>query len=253
MQGGESLFPNKYINNIILRKPIDIESYLSKLSAIRYLIDNQSLSITSDVTFFVGENGTGKSTLLEAIAVAYGFNPEGGTRNFKFSTTNSHSELYEHLTLSKGKHAKDGFFLRAESFYNVASNIDEMDKEPGGPPIILSYGGVSLHNQSHGESFLALVQNRFGGNGMYILDEPEAALSPMRLLTLIAEIDALVKKNSQFIIATHSPILMAFPDAEILEFSELGIKSVSYKETEHYQLTRRFLENPDKVLRYLLE
>lgn len=129
-----------------------------------------------------------------------------------------------------------------------------MDKEPSGsPPIISSYGGVSLHNQSHGESFLALVQNRFGGNGMYILDEPEAALSPMRLLTLIAEIDTLVKNNSQFIIATHSPILMAFPDAEILEFSEFGIKSVSYKETEHYQLTRRFLENPDKMLRYLLE
>ena len=120
-------------------------------------------------------------------------------------------------------------------------------------PLLNSYGGVSLHEQSHGESFLALVQNRFGGNGIYILDEPEAALSPSRLLTLIAEIDRLVKKNSQFIIATHSPILMAFPDAQIYQLTENGMESVSYRDTEHYQLTRRFLENPEKMLRYVLE
>lgn len=185
----------QYISSVILKKPIDRQSYLSNIPAIKYLAVNKSLPLSNNVTFFVGENGTGKSTLIEAIAVAYGFNPEGGTKNFNFATNQSHSDLWKYLTLSKGKFAKDGFFLRAESFYNVASNIDDMDKEPSfSPPLIDSYGGISLHNQSHGESFLALLQNRFGGNGVYILDEPEAALSPMRLLTLIVEIDNLVKK-----------------------------------------------------------
>lgn len=246
------MFSSQYITKIILNKHIDNQSYLLNLPAIKYLVD-KSLTLSSKVTFFVGENGTGKSTLIEAIAVAYGFNPEGGTKNFNFSTNESHSDLWKYITLSKGKYAKDGFFLRAESFYNVASNIDKMDEESSfSPPLINSYGGVSLHRQSHGESFLALVQNRFSGNGIYILDEPEAALSPMRLLTLIVEIDNLVKKNSQFIIATHSPILMAFPNAEIIEFSQKGIKSVNYKDTEHYQITRSFLENPGKMLKYLL-
>lgn len=203
---------------------------------------------------FVGENGTGKSTLLEAVAVAYGFNPEGGTKNFDFSTEDSHSELWQALTLVKRGFASDGFFLRAESFYNVASNIDQMDRTPSfGGRIIDSYGGVSLHHRSHGESFLALVQNRFGGHGVYLLDEPEAALSPTRQLTLLAQIHALVERDSQFIIATHSPILMAYPGAEILEFSEDGIRSAAYRETEHYQVTRRFLEDPERMLRYLLE
>jgi len=185
----------QYISSVILKKPINRQSYLSNIPAIKYLAVNKSLPLSNNVTFFVGENGTGKSTLIEAIAVAYGFNPEGGTKNFNFATNQSHSDLWKHLTLSKGKFAKDGFFLRAESFYNVASNIEDLDKEPSfSPPLIDSYGGISLHNQSHGESFLALLQNRFGGNGVYILDEPEAALSPMRLLTLIVEIDNLVKK-----------------------------------------------------------
>ncbi|KAF5062094.1 AAA domain, putative AbiEii toxin, Type IV TA system [anaerobic digester metagenome] len=234
-----------YIRDVALTSPVSGESYLSQIPAVQYLKENKRLSFTSPITFFVGENGTGKSTLLEAIAIAYGFNAEGGTKNFQFSTNNSHSELYKHLTLLKAAFSKDGFFLRAESFYNVASYVDEVSA-------IASYGGTSLHDQSHGESFLALVQNRFKGNGMYILDEPEAALSPLRLLTLMAEIDFLVKNNSQFIIATHSPILMTFPDAEILEFSKNGIQSVSYKETEHYQITRSFLENPEKMLKHLL-
>lgn len=239
----------RFINSVYLNKKVVRDSYLYNLPIVRYLIEDE-ISFENDVTFFVGENGTGKSTLLEAIAVAYGFNPEGGTKNFTFSTNSTHSELCDYLTISKSKYAKDGFFLRAESFYNVATNIDELDKEL---PLLQSYGGVSLHKQSHGESFLSLIQNRFGGNGLYILDEPEAALSPSRLLTLIAEIHSLVKKNSQFIIATHSPILMAFPNAQIYQLTGDGLETVSYKETEHYQLTKSFLENPEQILKYLLE
>ncbi|MBR6559138.1 MAG: AAA family ATPase [Clostridia bacterium] len=243
----------RYIDSILFDNKLDKDSYLKDLAVVKYLSYKRQLSFSSNVTFFVGENGTGKSTLIEAIAVAYGFNAEGGTKNFNFSTGKTHSELCKHLILSKPGHAKDGFFLRAESLYNVATNIDNMDKLPSfDPPVIESYGGVSLHEQSHGESFLAIVQNRFRGNGLYILDEPEAALSPMRLLTLMVEIDTLVKKDSQFIIATHSPILMTFPGAEILEFSQKGIEKVNYRDTEHYQITKRFLDNPEKMLHYLL-
>ena len=243
----------KYINSVLFDNQLEQNSYLNALPIIKYLSNKITLSFSSPVTFFVGENGTGKSTLLEAIAVAYGFNAEGGSRNFTFSTNATHSELYKHITISKRDFAKDGFFLRAESLYNVATNIDDMDSAPSfDPPIIEGYGGVSLHHQSHGESFLSIVQNRFFGNGLYILDEPEAALSPMRLLTLMVEMNELVKKDSQFIIATHSPILMAFPHAEILQFSKNGIQRVNYQDTEHYQVTKRFLENPDKMLNYLL-
>lgn len=235
-----------YIKDVLLSSGIDKESYLSTLPAVAHLMESKKLSFSEKVTFFVGENGTGKSTLLEAIAVAYGFNPEGGTKNFLFSTNDTHSELCDHLTLSKKAFPKDGFFLRAESFYNVASYVDDVGA-------VHNYGGTSLHQQSHGESFLALVQNRLSGNGLYLFDEPEAALSPTRLLVLLAEIHRLADNNSQFIIATHSPILMAFPNAEILEFSEKGIQPKKYKDTEHYQITRRFLENPEKMLKYLLE
>ena len=243
----------QYICEIIYDKKLDRSSYLVDIPAVKHL-ESSSIRLDRPVTIFIGENGTGKSTLLEAIAVAYGFNPEGGTKNFDFSTNETHSELYRHLTLSRRAYAKDGFFLRAESLYNVATSIDQMDSEPSfGPPIIESYGGVSLHRQSHGESFLAIVQNRFGGNGLYILDEPEAALSPMRILTLIAEIDRLVKADSQFIIATHSPMLMAFPNARVLELSSDGIYPVNYRDTEHYQTMRDFLNNPERILHYLLE
>lgn len=248
------MLDRQYITSVILNKPVREDSYLFRLPVVRHLQDCGPLPLKHNVTFFVGENGTGKSTLLEAIAVAFGFNAEGGTKNFGFSTSSTHSELFRHITLAKSRLAKDGFFLRAESFYNAASYIEALDREPSAlPPLINSYGGVSLHNQSHGESFLSLVQNRFGGNGVYILDEPEAALSPSRLLVLIAEMNALVKRDSQFIIATHSPILMTFPGAQIYEFSQDGIASVGYRETEHYQLTRRILENPEQMLKYLLE
>ncbi len=234
----------KYLSGVRFDGWLDSGSYLNKLPIIKYLSRTGGLSFSSDVTFFVGENGTGKSTLLEAIAVAYGFNAEGGSKNFRFSTKNTHSELCRHITLIKRGYARDGFFLRAESLYNLATNIEQT-------MVVDSYGGVSLHDQSHGESFLSIVQNRFGGNGLYILDEPEAALSPQKLLTLMTEINELVKRDSQFIIATHSPILMAFPDAEILEFSEKGIERVNYKDTDHYQITKRFLDAPELMLNYL--
>ena len=227
-----------YIFEIKYADPVNRRSYLAALPVVKHLA-RQSIVLERPVTIFVGENGT--------------FNPEGGTKNFDFSTNATHSELHEHLRLSRKAYAKDGFFLRAESLYNVATNIDELDQAPSfGPPLIESYGGVSLHEQSHGESFLAIVQNRFGGNGLYILDEPEAALSPMRILTLIAEIDRLVKENAQFIIATHSPMLMAMPNAQILELSDDGIRAVQYADTEHYRTMRDFLNNPEKVLHYLL-
>ena len=235
----------KYISSILFDNSLSRNSYLNDLPIIKYLAEHKALNFSSNITFFVGENGTGKSTLLEAMAVAYGFNAEGGTRNFSFSTKETHSELSEHLTLSKRDYAKDGFFLRAESLYNAATYIDEINATH-------NYGDVSLHSQSHGESFLSIVQNRFSGQGLYILDEPEAALSPMRLMTLIVEIDNLLKNNSQFIIATHSPILMAFPNAEILQFSESGIEKVKYYETEHYKTTKLFIEEPEKTIHYLI-
>ncbi|MCI9425217.1 MAG: AAA family ATPase [Flavonifractor sp.] len=241
-----------YIREVFARTRPGPESYLNGLPAVRYLLEGGRLDLDAPVTFLVGENGSGKSTLLEAIAVGYGFNAEGGTRNFNFSTRATHSELCQYLTLSRVRYPKDGFFLRAESFYNVASNIDDMDEGPSfGGRVIDSYGGVSLHKQSHGESFLSLVQNRFGGHGLYLLDEPEAALSPARLLTLLGQIHALVDEDSQFIIATHSPILMAYPEARIYQLSEDGITPTAYRETEHYCLTRRFLEDPERMLRYL--
>lgn len=218
------------------------------------MLDGNELHFDNPVTFLIGENGSGKSTLLEAIAVAYGFNAEGGSKFFNFSTNNSHSDLYKCLRLGKEKPYQDGFFLRAESFYNVATNIDDMDKvAAAAPPIIDSYGGVSMHKQSHGEGFLSLVKNRFHGNGLYILDEPEAALSPMRLLTLLAEMKYLVDKNAQFIISTHSPILMAFPNAKIYEITDKGIRETTYQETEHYKVTKSFLDNPERTFKYLFE
>lgn len=243
-----------YVREVRITKEIPRNNYLSRLQVVRSLQNMGGLKFDKKVTFIVGENGIGKSTLVEGLAVAMGFNPEGGTVNFNFSTNDSHSDLHDYLTVSRGyKRHRDGFFLRAESFYNVASNIDELDAEPSfGPKLIFSYGGVSLHKQSHGESFMSLVENRFWGNGLYILDEPEAALSPMRLMRLMVCMKKLVEKNSQFIISTHSPILMTFPDSEVLEITENGINSVNYKDTEHYIVTKRFMDAPEKIIESLL-
>lgn len=227
------------------------DAYAFELPALRNL---KFLTLEKQVTFLVGENGAGKSTLLEAIAIAYGFNPEGGSKNFNFSTYQSHSGLYQALRFTRNAFPKDGYFLRAESFYNVATSIDEMDGYSNGvSSFIQNYGGRSLHEQSHGESFLALVLNRFRGKGLYILDEPEAALSPTRQLSLIARMGELNKNHSQFIIATHSPILMSYPDADIFLLSEQGIHRTEYEETEHYKITKQFLENPERMLKELLD
>lgn len=247
------MFSELYVSGLRLSREIPAGNYLRKLPVCRHLRQMDSLTFSRPVTFFVGENGVGKSTLIEALAISMGFNPEGGTINFHFSTADSHSDLYQYLTVAKGiRRPRDGFFLRAESFYNVASQIDELDKASPAP-LLPSYGGVSLHQQSHGESFLALVEHRFGGNGLYILDEPEAALSPMRQLELLCYINRLVKDRSQFFISTHSPILMALPGAEVLELSAQGIRSVPYQETAHFQTAKNFLSQPERMLKILLE
>jgi predicted ATPase len=205
------------------------------------------------VTFIIGENGTGKSSLLEAFAVCAGFNPEGGTKNFNFATMASHSDFHKYLKISRTPNReKDGFFFRAESYYNMASEMEKLDAIVcNAPPIKASYGGKSLHEQSHGESFLAMLQHRLGGNGLYIFDEPEAALSPMRMLTLLARIDDLVKNNSQFIISTHSPILMAYPNAEIYEINDGKLQKTVWNKCMHVLITQYFLQNPQKMLKEL--
>lgn len=248
------MITRKYVADIELKRDeVDsFERYPFSLSAIRPL---EKLEFHPAVTFLVGENGSGKSTLLEAIAVACGFNAEGGSKNFRFGTRDSHSELHRFLRVSRGHpRPRDGFFFRAESFFNVATEIEKLDAEPGpAPPIGPSYSERSLHEQSHGESFLELVLNRFHGHGLYLLDEPEAALSPKRQLAVLTRIHDLVREKSQFIIATHSPILMAYPDAVIYQFSSGGIERVAYEDTEHYRITRNFLSNPERTMRILFE
>lgn len=247
------MISTQYISRISLQreKVESFDRYPFSLPAVRSF---DSLVPHPKVTFLIGENGSGKSTLMEAIAVSMGFNPEGGTKNFNFGTRTSHSNLADYLRIAKGvRRPKDGFFLRAESFFNVATEIEKLDDEPAlSPPIIDSYGGRSLHEQSHGESFMALLMNRFGGKGLYLLDEPEAALSPQRQLAALARIHDLVTDDSQFFIATHSPILMAYPDAFIYQFDANGMSKVAYEETEHYQVMRSFLMNPERMLRDLL-
>ena len=220
--------------------------YAANLPAIKTL---QRLELHPHVTFFIGENGSGKSTLLEAIAVADGFNAEGGTRNFNFDSRASHSDLSKWVRVGRsprGRRRSDGFFLRAESFYNVASEIEKLG-------LVGLYSDRSYHEQSHGESFIDLMTNRLRGDGLYLFDEPEAALSPQRQLAFLVAMHELVERESQFVIATHSPIIMAYPNAWIYEFGADGIQRVEYKETEHYRVTHAFLNRPEQTLRQLFD
>jgi len=236
-------FSDLYISGLDLYSDrLEPSSYLLEIPVIKNLTH---LEFTNKVTFFVGENGTGKSTLLEAVAVNLGFNPEGGTKNYSFSTYDTHSDLCDAIRLIKGcKRARGGYFLRAESFYNVATAEEEYSKGMGGRP-------MHYHERSHGESFLALVQETFRGNGIYLLDEPEAALSPQRQLTLMLEIKRCVEEGAQFIIATHSPVLLGFPEAEIMCFDGGSIKPCKYEETDSYKITKMFINDRRQILERL--
>ena len=251
-----SLAARGYLHAVrLLRDQVpSFDHYPFSIPAVRTL---DELELDPKITFLIGENGAGKSTLIEAIAVLAGFNREGGSKNFNFTTRDSASALHQFMRPVRGtKRPRDGFFLRAESYFNVATEIERLDTEPGGARprsrIVDSYGGVSLHEQSHGESFLALATHRFFGDGLYILDEPEAALSPQRQLSLLAILHGLIEsRRSQLIIATHSPILMAYPGATLYRLSSDGIARVAYQDTEHYQITRDFLNAPERYFKTL--
>ena len=249
--GGNNIGPG-YVRAIRLNRDRvqDFKPFPFCIPAVKRL---KRLALHPAVTFLVGENGIGKSTLMEAVAIKLGFNAEGGSRNFRFKTRDSHSELHKCIIIerSPGKF-RDGYFLRAESFYTLATEVDELDRQPFCPPLLPSYGGASLHEQSHGESFFSLMLNRLGGDGLYIFDEPEAALSPSRQMSVLTMMHDLVRKRSQFLIATHSPILMAYPHAHIYLLTDKGMKRVRYEETEHFRVTRDFLNQHEKMVRYLL-
>jgi predicted ATPase len=225
-----------------------LEDYSREIPAVRGLV-GRSLGLHPHVTFFVGENGSGKSTLVEAIAVAAGFNAEGGSRLTKFNTRPSHSRLHRALVVERSPvQPVNGFFLRAESFFNVATVVEATS----GPIAMENIYERSLHEQSHGESFLTLALERFGPRGLYVLDEPEAALSLQGQLAFMRRMHDLVQLHSQFLIATHSPILLGYPDATIYELGLDAIEERAYEDTEQYRLTRSFLENPGLFLHHLL-
>ncbi|MBQ6687011.1 MAG: AAA family ATPase [Bacilli bacterium] len=210
----------------------------------------KELTIDTQVTFFTGENGVGKSTFIEAIAVALGLPAEGGTENFRYETKNTTSELSKYLNIGTYKKAKTKFFLRAESFYNFSTEMERL-AEDNYRSLYNSYGG-NLHKCSHGESFLKLVQNRFTDHGLYVLDEPEAALSPQRQLTLLCLIDELVKEGSQFIIATHSLILISYRNGKILDLNN-NFKEIDYKDTEIYSTYKMYLDDPEAMQHRLFD
>lgn len=247
------MIDSPFIRSAILKRDIvpSFHQYPFNLPSIKNM---EKLHFHPKVTYFIGENGMGKSTLLGAVAVALGFNPEGGSFNFQFSTYESHSNLTDYIKVIKGVNKpKNGFFLRAESFYNVATNIEELDSVPGGPKVIDSFGGKSLHEQSHGEVFFSTFIHRFGEEGIYILNEPEAALSPLRQMSMITRIHDLVNEKSQFIIATHSPIIMSYPNSVIYEMTEEGIKEKKLSETNHFQIMKQFFDDPNRILNFLLD
>lgn len=236
-----------YLSEIRMRELPAEDTYLREIPAVRQLFAEGGIRFEKPVTFLVGENGSGKSTLLEAFAAAYGLNPEGGAREHLFATDETHSALYRSMQIIRRNFPQDSYFLRAESFYNVATYLEDSGS------LMTRYGGRSLHVQSHGEAFFTLMTERFSGSGLYLLDEPEAALSPMRQMSMLHVMHGLVQRDSQFVIATHSPILTAYPDAEILLLTENGITRTDYRNTPSYQITKDFLDRPEKMLRLLLE
>ena len=234
-----------YLREISLKRERlpGLDQYPFNIPAVREL---DGLSFHPDVTFFVGENGSGKSTLLEAIALTLGFGPEGGTRNVRFSTAESVSALHQYLkTVKSFAKPQDHYFLRAESFFNVATYMDETGYTGG-------YDNKSLHARSHGEAFMSVMRDKLHGNGLYLFDEPEAALSPSRQMAALVAIHRLVEERSQFIIATHSPILLAYPRSKIVLFDGTGLSEVRYEDTEHYAITRHFLNNHRKMVETLM-
>jgi predicted ATPase len=241
-----SIDSNLFVTHAELQR---VGDYRDEIPSLRNV---DGIEFRTPVTYLIGENGSGKSTLIEAIAIAAGFNAEGGSKNFQFETVRNWDPDADPpaqlVRLSRTpRYPSDGYFLRAESFFNVATEIDRLGVTRG-------YGGQSLHAQSHGESFLSLLLNRFLGDGLYILDEPEAALSPSRQLSLLARMhDLVTRRGSQFIIATHSPIVMAYPGATIYQLDDDGLHAIAYEETEHYQVTRDFLNQRERMLRVLME
>lgn len=244
--------PSQYLHTIALQRGEvpGFSEYPFDIPAVRHL---DILPLHPKVTFFVGENGSGKSTLLEAIAEKLGFNMEGGSKNTNLAMHQYRSALTSKITISR-THLRpmDGFFLRAESYHNFATDMDTLEATPWCGGALRSYGGKSLHAQSHGESFFATLIHRLGGHGIYLFDEPEAALSPQRQMSLLVRMHDLIGEFSQFIIATHSPILMAYPDAWIYQFSEDGIQRIAYEDTDHYQITSRFMRDPKGMIHRLL-
>ncbi|WP_099159024.1 AAA family ATPase [Virgibacillus ndiopensis] len=247
-------YDTQYIKSLDLKRDLipSYDTFPFHLPAIKKF---EKIAFHPNVTYIIGENGMGKSTLLEGIAVALGFNPEGGTLNFNFSSYDSHSVLDHYLRVARGFYRpENSFFFRAETFYNVATYIEEIDSEPlGGAAVIDGFGGRSLHEQSHGEAFFAAFINRFQGNGIYILDEPEAALSPLRQMSMLTRIHDLVNQGAQFIISTHAPILMTYPAAKIIELTADGMAETSLEETGHYTIMKQFFENKERMLNHLFE
>ena len=234
-----------YLDTMRIVRELPPEAYYAALPVVRALRGMDFFRFNAPVTMFVGENGSGKSTLIEALANKFKINAEGGTKGRYFSTKYAAPGLAKYIEVEKGETAIDPYFMRAESLYNLASYIDAKGDTD-------DYGGRSLHEQSHGESFLSLIQNRLY-RGLCFFDEPEAALSPMRQMTFLAEMHRLVQAGSQLILATHSPIIMAFPGAELYELTEEGIELIAWEDTDHVRVMKRFLNNRQGMLRILFE